>query len=152
MQVVQIGNQVHRVLQMSALLFSLLAQQAGELHIPDQRLLLLLLAQALLLLHELGIDGLGAELQRAEQVLQLPKVEDVLGDIFLALALCNIHRIGRWFNVCQAKIPLFTQKRNRRPDSREQDGSNDISDKEKRTGQIRRRPCLGSEQTRQSKR
>ena len=57
------------------------------------RLLLLLLAQALLLLHELGIDGLGAELQRAEQVLQLPEVEDVFGDVFAPFGLGYIHDV-----------------------------------------------------------
>ena len=135
---------------MSALLFSLLAQQAGELHIPDQRLLLLLLAQALLLLHELGIDGLGAELQRAEQVLQLPEVEDVLGDIFLALALCDIHRIGRLVQRSSGEDTAFHAKK--KPTTRGQDDPNDISDKGKQTGQIRRRTCLDTKPTKQSKR
>ena len=135
---------------MSALLFSLLAQQAGELHIPDQRLLLLLLAQALLLLHELGIDGLGAELQRAEQVLQLPEVEDVLGNIFLALALCNIHRIGRLVQRSSGEDTAFHAKK--KPTTRGQDDPNDISDKGKQTGQIRRRTCLDTKPTKQSKR
>ena len=85
--------------------------------------------------------------------------------IFSLRLLCAIY-IGSvvWFNVRQAKIPLFTQKRNRRPGDKtirttfptrankpdksdggpastpnRQSNPNDHPDRTKRTGQVRRR-------------
>lgn len=71
--------------------------------------------------------------------------------IFSLRLLCAIY-IGSvvWFNVRQAKIPLFTQKRNRRPGDKTIRTT--FPTKGKQTGQIRRRTCLDTKPTKQSKR
>lgn len=71
--------------------------------------------------------------------------------IFSLRLLCAIY-IGSvvWFDVRQAKIPLFTQKRNRRPGDKTIRTT--FPTKGKQTGQIRRRTCLDTKPTKQSKR
>ncbi len=90
MQVVKIADQMERVIEVSALLLALLAQQVGDLHIPLQKYQFSVVGQ-LARRDQLRIYRLGAELQRPQQILQLPEVEDVFGDILLAFRLCYVH-------------------------------------------------------------
>ena len=89
-QVVQVGDQVQRVFEVALLLLALLAQQVHDIHIPEENFLFLLFGKSERL-HEFRINRFGAELQCAQQVFQLPEVEDVFGDILFAGLLCGIH-------------------------------------------------------------
>ena len=91
MQVVEVLNQMQRMLQMAFLLLALLPEQVGEVHVPEQEDVLLLLADVLAGGDERRKDRLGAELQGPEQVLQLPQVEDVFGDILTPFCFGDIH-------------------------------------------------------------
>ena len=81
MQVVQVLNQVERMFQMPFLLLAFLTEQVRQIHVPEQEDVLLLLADVLARGDQRREDGLGAELQRPEQILQLPEVENVFGDV-----------------------------------------------------------------------
>ena len=70
---------------MTLLLLALLPEQVGEVQIPEQEDVLLLLGDVPARGDERRENRLGAELQRPQQVFQLPEVEYVFGDIFLPL-------------------------------------------------------------------
>ena len=91
MQVVQIADQVQRVFQVPLLLLALLAQQVGDIHVPQQENVFLLLGNILPRSDELREDRFGAELQRPQQVFQLPEVEDVFGDILAPFVFGDVH-------------------------------------------------------------
>ena len=90
-EVVHVGDEVERMLQVALLVLALLVEQIDDVHVPEQEEVLLLLGDVLARLDELREDGLGAELQRAQQVLELPQIEDVFGDVFAPFGLCYIH-------------------------------------------------------------
>ena len=79
-QVVQVPYQMQRMLQVSLFLFALFAQQVGDVHVPEQVVVALSLFDSARG-DKLRVDGLGAELERPEQVLDLPEVENVFGDV-----------------------------------------------------------------------
>ena len=68
---------------MTTALLLFLTQQVGNIHIPEQHDILLLLWQVAWC-DKLRVDSLRAELQSAQQILKLPQIEDVLGNIFFA--------------------------------------------------------------------
>ena len=111
MQVVQVGDQVERVIQVSLLLLPLLPQQVGELHVPLQIDELLLFPEVAGC-HELGKNRFGAELQRPQQVFDLPEVEDVFGDVFASFGLGDIHDGGVYLvRLSQSVVwPLWSRK------------------------------------------
>ena len=90
-QVVQVADQVQRVLEVSLLLLALLAQQVDDVHVPHEEDRAARLVEVLARGDELRVDRLGAELQGPQQVLQLPQVEDVFGDVLAAFGLCDVH-------------------------------------------------------------
>ena len=90
MEVVEVGDEVQGVVEVARLLLTLLSEQPCDIHIPRQEQLLLLRVE-LARLYECCIDRLGRELQRTQQIFQLPQVEDVLGNILFAFLLCYIH-------------------------------------------------------------
>lgn len=63
MEVVQVGDQVQRVVEVPLPLLALLPQQVGDVHIPFQIEPLLRLGEVAGG-DELGVNGFGAELQR----------------------------------------------------------------------------------------
>jgi len=89
---VQVGDQVQRVVEVPLPLLALLPQQVGDVHIPFQIEPLLRLGEVAGG-DELGVNGFGAELQRPQQVFQLPEVEDVFGDVFAPFGLGYIHDV-----------------------------------------------------------
>ena len=91
MQVVQVLNQVEHMFQMPFLLLAFLTEQVRQIHVPEQEDVLLLLADVLARGDQRREDGLGAELQRPEQILQLPEVENVFGDVLPPFCFCNVH-------------------------------------------------------------
>ena len=54
---------------------------------------------------KLRVDGLGAELERPEQVLDLPEVENVFGDVFPP-ASCTSSALCAGFSPCTASLAL----------------------------------------------
>ena len=68
-------------------------QQVGDVHVPEQEYVLLLVGDVLAGGYERREDRFGAELQRPQQVLQLPEVEDVFGDVFAPFGLGYIHDV-----------------------------------------------------------
>ena len=87
----EVLDQMQRVLQMAFLLLALLPEQVGEIHVPEQEDVFLLLADVLAGGDERREDRLGAELQRPEQIFQLPQIEDVFGDILTPFCFGDIH-------------------------------------------------------------
>ena len=106
MQVVQVADQMERVFQMALLLLALLPEQVGEVQIPEQEDVLLLLGDVPARGDERREDRLGAELQRPQQVFQLPEVEYVFGDIFPPFGFRYVHFIGICMG-CGPPLPLF---------------------------------------------
>ena len=91
MQVVQIADQVERMLQVPFLVLAFLMQEVGDVHVPQQVDVLLLLGDVLAGGDQRRENRLGAELQRPQQVFQLPEIKDVFGDVLPPLDLCYIH-------------------------------------------------------------
>ena len=91
MEVVQVGNKVQGVVDMSLTLLTLLAKEVYNLHIPVEDILLLLFVGTLDAVDKCSIYCLRAKLQGSQQVLDLPKVEYILGDILFAFLKCYKH-------------------------------------------------------------
>ena len=87
----QVADQVQRVFQVSLLGLALLLQEVGQVEVPHQEEVLLLLGDVLARGDKCRVDRLGAELQRPEQVLELPEVEDVFGDVLTPLGFGYVH-------------------------------------------------------------
>lgn len=87
----QVADQVQCVFQVSLLGLSLLLQEVGQVEVPHQEKVLLLLGDVLARGDECRVDRLGAELQRPEQVLELPEVEDIFGDVLTPLGFGYVH-------------------------------------------------------------
>ena len=75
----------------SGVFYYFLTEQVRQIHVPEQEDVLLLLADVLARGDQRREDGLGAELQRPEQILQLPEVENVFGDVLPPFCFCNVH-------------------------------------------------------------
>ena len=90
-QVVQVADQVERMLQVPFLVLAFLVQEVGDVHVPQQVDVLLLLGDVLAGGDQCREDRLGTELQRPQQVFQLPEVKNVFGDVLPPLGLCYIH-------------------------------------------------------------
>ena len=89
-EILQVGNQVQSVVQVSLLLLALLAQKVAQLHIP-QKDSLLLFGCGIALGNQRCPDSLGAELQGTQQIFELPQVEYIFGDILATTTLSYIH-------------------------------------------------------------
>ena len=87
----QVADQVQRVFQVSLLGLALLLQEVGQVEVPHQEKVLLFLGDVLARGDECRVDCLGAELQGPEQVLELPEVEDVFGDVLTPLGFGYVH-------------------------------------------------------------
>ena len=90
-QIVHVLNQVQRVFQMSFLLLALLPEQVRKVHVPEQEYVFLLLADVLAGGDERRKDRFGTELQRPEQVFQLPQIENVFGDVLPPFRFGDVH-------------------------------------------------------------
>ena len=90
MEILQVGNEVQRMVQMSLLLLALFAQEVAQLHIPE-KYRLLLLGCSLALGNECRPNRLGTELQGSKKIFELPEIENIFGNIFATTTLSDIH-------------------------------------------------------------
>ena len=92
MQIVQIRNQMKRMIQVSLPFLTLLPQKIGDIHVPLQIEPLLRLGESARL-YQLGMYRFRAELQRPQQVLQLPEIQNIFGDILPPLRFGDVHML-----------------------------------------------------------
>ena len=99
MEVVQVLNQMQRVLQMSFFLLAFLAQQPRNVEVPHQECGLLFLGQFGPRGNQLRVNRFGAELQGPQQVFYLPQIEYVFGYVLPPSGLCDVHYLIHFFSV-----------------------------------------------------